>query len=207
MHRTLNFRIRSAEVFCYFPRRFSSCIWWKSGYCLCVTESRPKPYVCDNLDRTDDIHRRVQKWMKDKEIQDPYYHINPIALEFSKENISLLMKELKVPFCVLLKMTSTSKGGKFGGSGGCLRIEKSTTLSLPTTDSAGLRRHETLRHVVHFLTNDVRLYGLDLARILYIHPSVVEYRSKAHHLPLASIRPPPSSNCGCTNQQLQTSPR
>ena len=173
-----SFSLRKPAAVYYVPRRFRSCVWWKSRYCLCVSSSRPKPFSCDNIDRVNDVHRRVQKWIKDREIQDPYYRINPIALEFSKDNIAFLMQDLKIPYCVLLKVTSTSKGGPLGGTGGCLKVEKTKSFLNSATGLESSGENATLRSVVQFLVNDVRLTQLELARILYIHPIVLLYRSE-----------------------------
>ena len=163
------------------PRRYWSCNWWKSKDCLCVSSGRPKPYVCDYVDRVDDVHRRVQKWLRDRKRKDPesVNLVNPIFKEFSKENIAYLMKDLAVPYCVLLKLTSSTKGG-FGGSGGCLKIEKRSSNTMQSsTNSAQTEQGESMRSVLNFLVMEIELSGLNLARTLYAYPAILQYRLNA----------------------------
>ena len=146
-----------------------------------MSSGRPKPYVCDYVDRVDDVHRRVQKWLRDRKRKDPesVNLVNPIFKEFSKENIAYLMKDLAVPYCVLLKLTSSTKGG-FGGSGGCLKIEKRSSNTMQSsTNSAQTEQGESMRSVLNFLVMEIELSGLNLARTLYAHPAILQYRLNA----------------------------
>ena len=161
-----------------FVRGFRGCVWWKSTDCLCVTKEH-KPYQCENLNRVSEVHQRVQAWLKDQEIHDSITQnrMSPIAQEFTLENITFLLKDLKIPYCVILKVTSTNKGGHFGGSGGCLRIEKGLPPDSVSTESPMKRRSDTLRSVISFLVEEIGLSKTQLARILYIHPVILHYRS------------------------------